>query len=133
MSASPSWTRFGISSERDSAICPSVVLPTSPYSAASGSSPIPTLSRTIQKTLSNSFMFPRLEHLSAETLSHTVGRQCCPAIFAPRSGRSLDWRFGASASSRLFQPLLAPPMLYSDTNRSLNYFPFACVVQDSEV
>src|SRR6202453_2678912 len=46
--ARPSRTRFGIFSGRDRAICPSVSRPTSPYSAASGSSPIPTLSKTIQ-------------------------------------------------------------------------------------
>src|ERR1700722_19312780 len=48
ISARPSRTRFGIFSGRDRAICPSVSRPTSPYSAASGSSPIPTLSNTIQ-------------------------------------------------------------------------------------
>src|SRR5439155_891694 len=70
MFANPSRTRFGIFSGRDSAMWPSVFLPTSPYSAASGSSPIPTLSRTIQKILSNSFIPRLLKRFSAE-LYHT--------------------------------------------------------------
>jgi len=46
--ARPSCTRLGSASGRNCAMCPRVLRPTSPYSAASGSSPIPTLSSTIQ-------------------------------------------------------------------------------------
>src|SRR6266478_8750401 len=39
--------------------------------------------------------------------------------------------FAAPASSRYTEFLPAPLLLYSATSRSLNYLPFACVVQDS--
>src|SRR6266513_4111960 len=122
MFASPRRTRFGISSGRDSAICPSVFLLTSPYSAASGSSPIPTLSSTIQKILSNSCITPLLKRLSP-ALYHTV----CPGN-PPRQFRSY-----AKAGLRSWHSefLSASCLLYSGTSRSLNYLPFACVVQDS--
>src|SRR6185437_147980 len=50
--ASPSRHKFGRCSFRRFAILPRVSLPASPYCAASGISPIPTLSRTIQMTRS---------------------------------------------------------------------------------
>src|SRR5260370_8241173 len=56
MFARPNCTRFGSASARDFAMWPSVFRPVSPYSAASGSSPIPTLSRTIQMIRSNGDM-----------------------------------------------------------------------------
>src|SRR5207245_8450393 len=69
----------------DSAMCPSVFLPTSPYPSASGSSPIPTLSSTIQKILSNSLIFRPLKPFSAE-LYHTPFFAI--AIPISRSGRA---------------------------------------------
>src|SRR5882672_11917372 len=52
--ARPRRTKLGSVSGRDLAMWPSVFRPVSPYSAASGSSPIPTLSKTIQMIRSNS-------------------------------------------------------------------------------
>src|SRR5437879_5727722 len=49
----PSFARFGIVSGRFRAMLPSVSLPVSPYLAASGISPIPALSNTIQMTRPN--------------------------------------------------------------------------------
>jgi hypothetical protein len=49
----PSRDRLGSLMPRIRAIFPNVSLPASPYWAASGISPIPTLSRTIQMTRSN--------------------------------------------------------------------------------
>src|SRR2546430_13042540 len=69
---------------------PILFLPTSPYSAASGSSPIPTLSRTIQKILSNSFTPRLLKRFSAE-LYHTR---------FPCNARSEERRVGKECRSR---------------------------------
>ncbi len=67
----------------------------------------------------------------SETVPQTVLRRCCPSTPIRRKGRSLDPVFLASASSCLPSSLLPPSLLYSGTIRSLNYFPSACVVQDS--
>src|SRR5260370_15970567 len=91
-------------------------------------------SHAVQHDPENSLELPHIpapQALFSGTLPHPVLRHRCAAIPIPCSGRSSDRFFMTPASNWHSQVIPASWLLYRFTNRSLNYFPFACVVTES--
>src|SRR5215217_8166704 len=104
--------RLGMVRRTCAAMLPSVLLPSSSYSAASGSSPMPTLSRTIRMARENTLTLPRLRRGETSCRPDVSSRVVRREIIRDAAGRT-------DRGDRVLENQVIHPRVFNDQRKSI--------------